>query len=240
MFSSPAPILQVPHLMYIYSKSGTNLIIKCKIISIITDTIYPNLWKSKVDITTLMVNQGFGDSNSLNNLVAQDVHQRTQDTLITSTRFFMNIFKLKSQEYEFNSIQNELLWKLAVKMRNVAYFWTVMGLFALVSGIIALFMQTKGENLQQFFLGIFMGTRQLELEPLFKFVVGILVLSVYIILIGKSTFQAAFKLGNVVNSNGNDITYLMAVLRKLDRVCSLYYQLAVLLVVAIWINIIFT
>jgi hypothetical protein len=151
----------------------------------------------------------------------------------------MNIFQVKSQEYEFTSIQNELLWKLAIRMRNVAYFWTSMGIFALISGIIALLLQTKGENLRQLFLAIFMGTRQLDLEPMLKFVFGILVLSVYIIFIGKSTAQAAVKLGNVVNTNGNDVTYLMAALRKLDRVCSLYYQLAVLLVVAIWINIIF-
>ncbi|MDJ0619555.1 MAG: hypothetical protein QNJ63_22905 [Calothrix sp. MO_192.B10] len=152
----------------------------------------------------------------------------------------MNIFKLKSQEYEFNSLQNELLWKLATKMAHVAYFWTAMGIFALISGIIALFIQTKEVNLRQLFLGIFMGTRQLDLEPTLKFVVGTLVLSMYIIFIGRYTARAAVKFGNVVNTDGNDITYLMAALRKLDRVCSLYYQLAILLVVAIWINIIFT
>ncbi len=151
----------------------------------------------------------------------------------------MKIFQLKSQEYEFDSIQNELLWKLAIKMRNVAYFWTIMGIFALISGILSLFIQGKGENVRQLFLGIFMGTRELELAPMVKFVVGILVLSIYIIFIGKSTAQAAGKLGNVANTDGNDITHLMAALRKLDRVCSLYYQLAALLVVAIWINIIF-
>ncbi|WP_088239523.1 hypothetical protein [Calothrix rhizosoleniae] len=151
----------------------------------------------------------------------------------------MKIFPLKSQEYEFDSIQNELLWKLAIKMRNFAYFWTTMGTFALISGIAFLFIQGKGGNLRQLFLGIFMGTRELELAPMVKFVVGILVLSIYIIFIGKSTAQAAVKLGNVANTDGNDMTHLMAALRKLDRVCSLYYQLAALLVVAIWINIIF-
>ena len=149
------------------------------------------------------------------------------------------MFQIKSQEYEFSSIQNELLWKLAIKMRNVAYFWTSMGIFALVSGILALLLQAKSDNLKDLFLGVFTGTRQFEMEPMLKFVFGILVLAVYIIFIGKSTVQAATKLGNVVNTDGNDITYLMAALRKLDRVCLLYYQLAIMLVVTIWINITF-
>ena len=149
------------------------------------------------------------------------------------------MFQIKSQEYEFNSIQNELLWKLAIKMRNVAYFWMSMGIFALVSGIFALLLQAKSDNLKDLFLGVFTGTRQFEMEPMLKFVFGILVLAVYIIFIGKSTVQAATKLGNVVNTDGNDITYLMAALRKIDRVCLLYYQLAIMLVVTIWINIIF-
>lgn len=149
------------------------------------------------------------------------------------------MFKIKSQEYEFNSIQNELLWKLAIKMRNFAYLWTSMGIFALVSGIFALLLQTKANNLKQLFLGILTGTRQFEVETILKFVFGILVLAVYIIFIGKSTLQAATKLGHVVNTDGNYVTSLMAALRKIDRVCLLYYQLAIMLVVTIWINIIF-
>ncbi|AKG22711.1 hypothetical protein [Calothrix sp. 336/3] len=147
----------------------------------------------------------------------------------------MKSFELPSTEYEFNSIQNELLWKLGAKMRNVAYFWMVMGTLAVFSGIIDLMIQSP--NLLQLGIDIFISQKQFHIPDTLKFIFGFLLLPPYIVFIGVATVNAASKLRQIVHTDGNDVTYLMKALRKLDTVCSLYYQLAVLLVAFIWINI---
>lgn len=147
----------------------------------------------------------------------------------------MKSFELPSAEYEFNSIQNELLWKLAAKMRNVAYFWMVMGTLAAISGIIDLMIQSP--NLLQLGIDIFINRKEFNIPEALKFIFGFLLPPSYILFIGAATVKAARKLRQIVHSDGNDVTYLMKALRNLDTVFSLYYQLAVLLVAIIWINI---
>ncbi len=142
-----------------------------------------------------------------------------------------------TREFEFNSIQNELLWKVSYKMRNIAYFWMAMGVLALIAGLVDIVI--NGKNIIQLVVNIFLAERPLETEQTIRFVFSVFILAPYIIFIGKNTVKAAGKLRRIVNTDGSDVSYLLSALQKLERVCSLHYQLAVLLVAAMWINIIF-
>jgi len=115
-----------------------------------------------------------------------------------------------SQEYEFNTSQNELIQNLASTMKFVGYFLIAVGILAAISGIIAI---TKG-GFSALVQGIIQG------------------------IIGFWTLKAAKSFQLIVDTEGRDIENLMGALGELRKLYGLQYWILIIALIFVAIGLV--
>lgn len=143
-------------------------------------------------------------------------------------------------EYEFTTRQEETLWRLAIKMRNVAYFWMLSGITGLAGGLFDLLKKTPDQHqilLQS--LKLMNESSQVHMGDTIKYIFTIFILSPYMIVIGFTSLKASIALRRVVISEGQDITNLMTAIKQIDRKFTFHYFLIILLILIMWIEVFF-
>lgn len=141
-------------------------------------------------------------------------------------------------EYEFTTRQEEILWRLAMKMRNVAYFWMLSGIVGLAGGLFDLIQKTPDQHqilLQS--LKLMNESVQVNMGDSLKYIFTIFILSPYMIVIGFTSLRAAISLKKVVMLEGQDITNLMSAIKQIDRKFTFHYFLIVILILLMWIEV---
>ncbi|MGI0488563.1 hypothetical protein ACN4EK_24395 [Pantanalinema rosaneae CENA516] len=141
-------------------------------------------------------------------------------------------------EYEFTTRQEDILWRLAMKMRNVAYFWMLSGIAGLGGGLFDLIQKTPDQHqvlLQS--LKLMNESVQVNMGDSLKYIFTILILSPYMIVIGFTSLRASIALKKVVMLEGQDITNLMSAIKQIDRKFTFHYFLIVILILLMWIEV---
>jgi uncharacterized membrane protein HdeD (DUF308 family) len=122
-------------------------------------------------------------------------------------------------EYEFSSSQNELIGDLAKKMTFVATLLIVVGVIALIGGVIILisaFSQPQS----------------------FPEAINALIQGIFTLLIGTWTRKAGLGFKRIVTTAGSDIENLMGALGELRKLYTLQYWLVILLLVFVILSIV--
>jgi hypothetical protein len=121
------------------------------------------------------------------------------------------------QQYEFTESQNDLIGRLAYKMRGVGVFFAVIGFIyiglAVLTGVLAYNKLSGGE----------------VATLIMVYGLGGLVYAA----VGIWTRQGAAEFRKIVDTRGSDITHLMNALDSLHKLYSLIYTIIMVVLVAL-------
>jgi hypothetical protein len=120
---------------------------------------------------------------------------------------------LPTPAYEFDQSQNKLIQQLANRMSFVAYIGIISGAVAIVGGL---------------FVAVLSGASaadQSELGALIGDALSSILQGAFLVIIGVLTQQAAAAFNKVVETQGNDIEYLMRALGNLKVIYTIQFWL---------------
>lgn len=120
---------------------------------------------------------------------------------------------LPTGTYEFDQSQNKLIQQLANRMNFVAYVGIISGVVAIVGGLfVAVLSGASAED-------------QRELGALVGDALSSILQGGFLVIIGALTQQAAAAFTKVVETQGNDIEYLMRALGNLKVIYTIQFWL---------------